>query len=449
MEQTRTERTLDEIRQAIKGLAGDEATMETETVKAGSRRLEVTVMSARHLPKMDTFGSIDPFCEVRLGAVAFKTTVRKNTYTPEWSETFTFQMLDSTTAGQPLKIALYDWDMVGDNSRVGLTEISAEKIAELMGGEVGCFIDEALNVQDDTGQTLIGKDKKAAVVQLRLRVLDGLRIPYAAGTGSRGPASVSGRGSTRFLSAGALSSAGYVNSAQTVSDSASVEACGRLVSSTGVNTGMRINSTTASLAADDFTSLRLGSAGSSEDIACKPTARRRFSVGASIVDSNVLNKLTSIGESTNESPALDTMPQASTCLDQETVRMVDAAVNSSSYTIRRAGADHNLQPPPQGLSSSKMPPKSQCQSKLLGVFDIKGQPLPFQVCASNVVLNGGNECRSSEVVTVDSYPASGSDETVISAVARMATDVIEEVLQVFSSIHLFSLCLSCPPLKGS
>ena len=62
MEQTRAERALTEIKLALgisSGLGGD-AVPNTE----GPRRLEVTVLGARHLPKKDLFGTIDAFCEV-------------------------------------------------------------------------------------------------------------------------------------------------------------------------------------------------------------------------------------------------------------------------------------------------------------------------------------------------------------------------------------------------
>ena len=321
MEQTRTERTLDEIRQAIKGLAGDEATMETETVKAGSRRLEVTVMSARHLPKMDTFGSIDPFCEVRLGAVAFKTTVRKNTYTPEWSETFTFQMLDSTTAGQPLKIALYDWDMVGDNERVGTADIAAGKIAELMQREVGSCEDEALIVLDDAGQPVYGKDKKAAVVQLRLRVLDGIMVPIIAGPGGKGHTSGAGLDSLRLSSASGEGSAVGIVRVEGASDT------------------LR-NSTSASWTLNAPPPARRSTASVDDEATNNTPSQRRFSVSVSAIDSDVLkytNALDPKKRNVHAVPALGALPPADLAEDRASsylelsapVKTIDAFVCES------------------------------------------------------------------------------------------------------------------------
>ena len=180
MEQTRTERTLDEIRTIMVKRSAGENNGEEDTQdsgKPGPRRLEVTVLSARHLPKMDTFGSIDPFCEVRLGTVSFKTAVKKNTYSPEWGESFVFEMADGPNSSQPLTVTLFDWDLVGVNDRVGAVEVSAERIAEAMDREIGWFEDDALLVLDEARQPVLGKDKKVAVIKLRLRVLDGARAP--------------------------------------------------------------------------------------------------------------------------------------------------------------------------------------------------------------------------------------------------------------------------------
>ena len=52
--------------------------------------LMVTIQSARHLPKMDVIGTCDSFCVVEWQGQKFQTTVKKNSYSPDWNETFAF-----------------------------------------------------------------------------------------------------------------------------------------------------------------------------------------------------------------------------------------------------------------------------------------------------------------------------------------------------------------------
>ena len=118
MEQTRAERTLDSIRVSVDRLAAAAAGVDVgaaavASVRKGPPRLEVTAVGARHLPKMDTFGSIDPFCELRLGGALFSTAVRKNTYSPDWGEAFVFEA-HRVRGEEPLSVTVLDWDMVGD-----------------------------------------------------------------------------------------------------------------------------------------------------------------------------------------------------------------------------------------------------------------------------------------------------------------------------------------------
>ena len=58
--------------------------------KASGGIFEVTVNFARHLPKLDLFGSIDGFVELHWRGQKETTSVKKNTFSPDWQETFAF-----------------------------------------------------------------------------------------------------------------------------------------------------------------------------------------------------------------------------------------------------------------------------------------------------------------------------------------------------------------------
>jgi len=60
----------------------------------------VRILAARNLPKMDMFGSCDAFCELLYQGQKFVSSVKKNTYSPAWGETFSFNFhLDDDDEG--------------------------------------------------------------------------------------------------------------------------------------------------------------------------------------------------------------------------------------------------------------------------------------------------------------------------------------------------------------
>ncbi len=74
--------------------------------------LEVTVLRAKNLLKMDVMGKADPYVKLQLvnTLVSKKTHTKKDTLNPEWNETFKFLVQDPKS--QSLEIQVYDWDKV-------------------------------------------------------------------------------------------------------------------------------------------------------------------------------------------------------------------------------------------------------------------------------------------------------------------------------------------------
>ena len=155
--------------------------------------MEVTVRSARSLPKMDLLGSCDAFCELEWLGQKFKTSVKKNTYSPEWHETFTFNYVFPTTGLQEwaeaskLRITVSDWDLLGDADYIGSSLVPAgqlvvasrhkQKPAELC--PIGHDSVE-LALLGEGGTPVKGKDGIGALLDVGLRVLDRPPPPLAA-----------------------------------------------------------------------------------------------------------------------------------------------------------------------------------------------------------------------------------------------------------------------------
>jgi Ca2+-dependent lipid-binding protein len=74
----------------------------------------VKIVEARGLPKMDTDGQSEPYCEIRLtNSIAQKTSVAtKNQTDPKWNSTFSFQ---TTLSNEELLINVLDQDLSKDD----------------------------------------------------------------------------------------------------------------------------------------------------------------------------------------------------------------------------------------------------------------------------------------------------------------------------------------------
>jgi hypothetical protein len=61
-------------------------------------QMELTLVCARHLPKMDAFGTCDAYVVLRRGGKEYKSSTKKNTYAPDFGERFYF---DVSTPAHP------------------------------------------------------------------------------------------------------------------------------------------------------------------------------------------------------------------------------------------------------------------------------------------------------------------------------------------------------------
>jgi Ca2+-dependent lipid-binding protein len=54
--------------------------------------IEVYIRNGEHMPRMNQFGSCDPFLSIAFGGRKAKTIVQKRTYSPEWNEKLVFSV---------------------------------------------------------------------------------------------------------------------------------------------------------------------------------------------------------------------------------------------------------------------------------------------------------------------------------------------------------------------
>ncbi|KAK9760693.1 hypothetical protein K7432_015003, partial [Basidiobolus ranarum] len=83
--------------------------------------LEVTVVSARELRNVETFGKVDPFVTLTVDKKhSHKTQVVKNSRAPSWQEHFSFDVPDGYSN---LHLECYDYDYLKANDFIGAVVI--------------------------------------------------------------------------------------------------------------------------------------------------------------------------------------------------------------------------------------------------------------------------------------------------------------------------------------
>jgi hypothetical protein len=132
--------------------------------------LIVTVESARHLPKMDVMGTCDAFCEVEWQGQKFKTTIKKNSYSPDWNETFAFPVENISAGVSCMSVVVMDWDMMSKNDLVGEVVIPGNTLQAFLEGKHTVTMEDSFEVLNK-GEAVIGNDKKPCVLNLKMRLV--------------------------------------------------------------------------------------------------------------------------------------------------------------------------------------------------------------------------------------------------------------------------------------
>eukprot|EP00824_Muranothrix_gubernata_P009272 TRINITY_DN21846_c0_g1_i1.p1 TRINITY_DN21846_c0_g1~~TRINITY_DN21846_c0_g1_i1.p1 ORF type:complete len:1314 (+),score=387.07 TRINITY_DN21846_c0_g1_i1:460-3942(+) len=92
-------------------------------------KVQVHVIEARDLEKMDLIGSSDPYCVVKIGREVQKTEVKNKTVQPKWNAQFTMSV---SHASEDINLEVFDWDKLGKHDFMGCLSVP---IAELLSGQ--------------------------------------------------------------------------------------------------------------------------------------------------------------------------------------------------------------------------------------------------------------------------------------------------------------------------
>lgn len=136
------------------------------------RRLELTVVSATHLPKADVgSGTCDPFLKLSFNGVEFTTDTKRNTLTAEWNHKFDLDdVIDKTKgANTDLQCTLWDWDMMTKNDVLGSFKIKAARMNELFSGPLGGADEHTFNIVQNS-RYVEGHDGHRTEILLRVKV---------------------------------------------------------------------------------------------------------------------------------------------------------------------------------------------------------------------------------------------------------------------------------------
>nr|XP_034345356.1 rasGAP-activating-like protein 1 isoform X3 [Arvicanthis niloticus] len=95
---------------------------------ARGRCLRCHVRQARDLAPRDISGTSDPFARVFWGNHSLETSTIKKTRFPHWDEVLELWEAPGTTS--PLRVELWDWDMVGKNDFLGMVEFTPQTLQQ-------------------------------------------------------------------------------------------------------------------------------------------------------------------------------------------------------------------------------------------------------------------------------------------------------------------------------
>ncbi|XP_060049028.1 rasGAP-activating-like protein 1 isoform X2 [Erinaceus europaeus] len=106
-----------EVRLAVQVLEG-----------ARGRCLRCHVLQARDLAPRDSSGTSDPFARVFWGSQSLETSTIKKTRFPRWDEVL--ELREEPGPPAPLRVEVWDWDMVGKNDFLGMVEFPPQLLQQ-------------------------------------------------------------------------------------------------------------------------------------------------------------------------------------------------------------------------------------------------------------------------------------------------------------------------------
>lgn len=123
--------------------------------------LSVTLVEAKHLPKMDVHTKCDAFVIITLGNQTKKSKVIKKTYHPHWEQSFVMSYTEAHETPQSVLIEVFDWDKVGAGEYIGHVEL---QLGDLLADGLHGMLD--LRAKD--GALVRGHDKNTSAIYLEV-----------------------------------------------------------------------------------------------------------------------------------------------------------------------------------------------------------------------------------------------------------------------------------------
>lgn len=124
------------------------------------------IVGVSHLPKMDRFGTCDPFVMLIVASPPqrFQTPVVKNTYNASWEAQNVFDVALGS-GEEELVLRVMDWDLVGDDEVVGTGHVPCK---QLLLPEADLPATRLVTLQSASGVPVTGKDGKPTTVTLEV-----------------------------------------------------------------------------------------------------------------------------------------------------------------------------------------------------------------------------------------------------------------------------------------
>ena len=139
------------------------------------RRLELGVVSLRHLPKMDLIGLCDAYVEVDFLGHRFRTSTREASLNPDFHEHFGFSIQDVQAGTGPCELRVKDWDAVSADDDIGMVVLDADLMTRIAQAEIGwegAHTFELTRVAPDSDPAcqMVGQDGCACELTICIRV---------------------------------------------------------------------------------------------------------------------------------------------------------------------------------------------------------------------------------------------------------------------------------------
>lgn len=144
---------------------------EQELLATSCGKVEMCLIEANNLPAVDSSGTSDPYCIVRLNNErVHKTKVLKKNMNPKWNDSLTIHL--TNRASSRLFVEIKDWNQFEDHKTLGYVALDCARMA----------VDERIELKyqlaDEDGVQVVDKNGQPATLQLRTQFIPDVTETY-------------------------------------------------------------------------------------------------------------------------------------------------------------------------------------------------------------------------------------------------------------------------------